>query len=127
MTAVLQAQWRDQGTPPVVVTLCCGLNGLLTPKGRPDDSGLLEDLLGRLSEIQAKTGAPRRRLLAGELMSALDALILGLSRPRKLRMAALCLSAKIDLPFIILSAIQARLAARDSSKDRARRGAELTL
>lgn len=101
MTALLQAQWRDLGTPPpTVVTLSYGPTWLLTPRGRRSESGLLDDLVSRLPEIEARTGAPRRRLLVGESMGGLNVLILGLSRPGSFdRVAALCPGVYIDSPF----------------------------
>lgn len=83
LTAMLQAQWQERGElPPTVVTLSYGSTWLLTPRGKRPDSGLLEDLMGRLPAIESRIGAPRRRLLMGESMGGLNVLIAGLSQPR---------------------------------------------
>lgn len=100
-TAMLQGHWRDRGDrPPTVVTLSYGSTWLLTPRGKRPDSGLLEDLMARLPEIEARTGAPRRRLLMGESMGGLNVLVLGLSRPAAFqKIAALCPGVYRDSPF----------------------------
>jgi pimeloyl-ACP methyl ester carboxylesterase len=109
LTAMLQAQWQDRGAlPPTVVTLSYGPTWLLTPRGKRPESGLLEDLMGRLLEIETKTGAPRRRLLMGESMGGLNVLIAGLSKPGSFqKVAALCPGVYVDSPFSSLSTMRA--------------------
>lgn len=109
LTAMVQAQWQARGAvPPTVVTLSYGPVWLLTPKGRRAESGLLEDLMGRLSEIEARTGAPRRRLLMGESMGGLNVLIAGLSEPAAFqKVAALCPGVYADSPFGSLASMRA--------------------
>lgn len=109
LTALLQAQWRDRGVlPPTVVTLSYGPTWLLTPRGVRRESGLLEDLMGRLPEVESRTGAPRRRLLVGESMGGLNVLIAGLSEPRSFnKIAALCPGVYVDSPFDSLTTIRA--------------------
>ncbi len=111
LTAMLQAQWRDRGElPPTVVTLSYGRTWLLTPKGARRESGLLEDMMARLPEIESRTGAPRRRLLMGESMGGLNALIAGLSEPGSFRkIAALCPGVYVDSPFGSLTAMRAAI------------------
>ena len=101
LTAMLQAQWRDRGTPPpTVVTLSYGPTWLLTPKGTRPESGLLDDMMSRLPEIETKIGAPRRRLLMGESMGGLNVLVAGLSRPQSFdKIAALCPGVYVASPF----------------------------
>ena len=75
-TALIQAEWqRRRELPPTVITLSYGSTWLLTPKGEKPDSGLLNDLMGRLPAIEAKVGVPRRRILMGESMGGLNVLI----------------------------------------------------
>lgn len=109
LTAMLQARWRDGGAlPPTVVTLSYGSTWLLTPRGERPESGLLEDLMGRLPEIETRTGAPRRRLLMGESMGGLNVLIAGLSEPASFqKIAALCPGVYVDSPFGTLSIMRA--------------------
>lgn len=111
LTAMLQAQWQDHGAlPPIVVTLSYGPTWLLTPKGTRPESGLLADLMRRLPEIESTTGAPRRRLLMGESMGGLNALIAGLSEPRSFaKIAALCPGVYVDSPFASLATVRAGL------------------
>lgn len=111
LTAMLQAQWRDRGElPPTVVTLSYGPTWLLTPKGERRESGLLEDMMARLPEIESRTGAPRRRLVMGESMGGLNALIAGLSEPGSFKkIAALCPGVYVDSPFGSLTAMRAAI------------------
>lgn len=109
LTGMLQAQWRERGAlPPIVVTLSYGSTWLLTPKGERPESGLLEDLIGRLPEIESRTGAPRRRLLMGESMGGLNVLIAGLSEPTSFnKIAALCPGVYVNSPFSSLTNMRA--------------------
>jgi len=90
-TAKLQARWQDTRVlPPTVVTVSYGPTWLLTPKGRRPNSGLLDDLMIRMPEIEARAGAPRHRMLMGESMGGLNVLIAGLSYPARFtKLAAL--------------------------------------
>ena len=104
-TAMVQAEWqRARIVPPTVVTLSYGQTWLLVPKGKQADSGLLEDVLARMPEIEAKAGGARRRMLLGESMGGLNVLIAGLSRPTQFaRIAALCPGVYATSPFAPLA------------------------
>lgn len=121
LTAMLQAQWRDRGTPPpTVVTLSYGSTWLLTPDGRRPESGLLGDMMSRLPEIEAKFGSPRHRLLLGESMGGLNVLIAGLTEPGSFdRIAALCPGVYAQSPFGPLSAIREAIARTGANPKRA--------
>ena len=109
ITAMIQAQWQSSGTvPPTVVTVSYGPAWLLTPKGSKPESGLLEDFMGRLPEIEAKVGRPRRRILLGESMGGLNVLVAGLSYPSSFaKVAALCPGVYAVSPFASLSTLRA--------------------
>lgn len=111
-TAMVQQQWQQgKALPPVVVTLSYGKTWLLTPKGAKPDSGLLDDMMARLPAIEAKIGAPRRRLLLGESMGGLNVLVAGLSHPSKFaKIAALCPGVYAFSPFGPQANIQAAIA-----------------
>ncbi|OYX57089.1 MAG: esterase [Brevundimonas subvibrioides] len=111
LTGMLQAQWQGRGAlPPTVVTLSYGSTWLLAPRGQRPESGLLEDLMARLPDIEARTGAPRRRLLMGESMGGLNVLIAGLSEPRTFnKIAALCPGVYVDSPFDPLTTMRAAI------------------
>jgi pimeloyl-ACP methyl ester carboxylesterase len=108
LTAMIQSEWQRTGTlPPVVITLSYGSTWLLAPKGQKADSGLLEDMMGRLPAIEAKVGQPRRRMLFGESMGGLNVLIAGLSYPSRFaKVAALCPGVYGTSPFASLSTIR---------------------
>ncbi|HEX4925287.1 MAG TPA: alpha/beta hydrolase-fold protein, partial [Bdellovibrionales bacterium] len=63
-----------------------------TPKSRHSESGLLDDFDGRLvPRIEERTGPPRRRLVFGESMGGLNAVMVALFKPSfATRVAALC-------------------------------------
>lgn len=121
LTGLLQAQWQTQGArPPTVVTLSYGSTWLLTPRGKRAESGLLEDLMARLPEIETRTGAPRRRLLLGESMGGLNVLIAGLSEPDSFdRIAALCPGVYVDSPFGSLTAMRTGIERTGANPERA--------
>jgi S-formylglutathione hydrolase FrmB len=108
LTAMLQAEWQRSGVvPPKVVSLSYGGTWILTPKGRQPDSGLLDDLMARMPEIEAELGRPRRRLLLGESMGGLNVLVAGLSHPARFqKVAALCPGVYATSPFASLSTIR---------------------
>lgn len=108
-TALLQAEWqRSAKLPPGVVTVSYGPTWLLVPKGQKADSGLLEDFFSRLPSIEARIGAPRRRILLGESMGGLNVLVAGLSRPELFsKVAALCPGVYAASPFSSLADIRA--------------------
>ena len=110
-TALLQAEWQRSGAlPPTVVVLSYGPTWLLTPKGAKADSGLLDDLMARLPQIEAKIGTPRRRMLLGESMGGLNVLVAGLSYPTRFaKVAALCPGVYTVSPFASLSTIRASM------------------
>ncbi|MFN3944175.1 MAG: alpha/beta hydrolase-fold protein [Allosphingosinicella sp.] len=107
-TAMLQSEWQRMGVlPPTVVTVSYGPTWLLAPQGRKPDSGLLEDFLSRLPEIEAQTGQPRRRMLLGESMGGLNVLIAGLSAPERFtKVAALCPGVYAVSPFASFSSMR---------------------
>jgi enterochelin esterase-like enzyme len=111
LTAMLQAEWQRSGAlPPTVVSLSYGGTWILSPKGQTPDSGLLDDLMARVPEIEAKLGRPRRRLLLGESMGGLNVLVAGLSYPARFqKVAALCPGVYATSPFAPLSTIRASM------------------
>jgi len=111
MTAMIQGAWQQMGQrPPTVVTLSYGPVWLLTPKGKAEASGLLEQIHSDMAAIEARHGRPARRLLLGESMGGLNALILGLNRPEHFaKVAALCPGVYVDSPFAPLSQLKAAL------------------
>jgi S-formylglutathione hydrolase FrmB len=121
LTGLLQSEWQARGAvPPTVVTLSYGSTWLLTPRGKRSESGLLEDLMGRLPEIETRTGAPRRRLLMGESMGGLNVLIAGLSEPDSFdKIAALCPGVYVDSPFGSLTAMRAGIERTGANPKRA--------
>ena len=110
-TALLQSEWqRSRALPPMVVALSYGSTWLLTPKGRKAKSGLLDDLMARLPQIEAKVGTPRRRMLLGESMGGLNVLVAGLSYPTRFaKVAALCPGVYSVSPFATLSTIRSAM------------------
>lgn len=112
LTAMVQAEWQRRGVrPSLVVAVSYGPVWLLAPKGRRPASGLLEDLLARLPRIEAVVGHPRRRLLLGESMGGLNALVAGLSHPTAFaKVAALCPGVYVSSPFASLATMRADLA-----------------
>jgi S-formylglutathione hydrolase FrmB len=107
-TAMIQSEWQRSGpTPPTVVTISYGPTWLLVPKGKTQDSGLLDDFMAKLPEIDAKTGTPKRRILLGESMGGLNVLIAGLSHPERFaKIASLCPGVYSTSPFDSFSAIK---------------------
>lgn len=105
-TAQVQAYWqRSSIKPPTVVVVSYGPVWLLTPKNSQVESGLLDDFIARLPEIESKVGNPRRRILLGESMGGLNVLILGLSRPEMFsKIASLCPGVYLESPFSDYSA-----------------------
>ncbi len=100
-TAMVQGYWKSAGLrPPTVVSLSYGPVWLLAPKGQAEESGLLDDIGPAIGAIEARIGTPRRRLLVGESMGGLNALVLGLSQPQHFdKLAALCPNVYVDSPF----------------------------
>ncbi len=111
MTAMIQGTWQQMGQrPPTVVTLSYGPVWLLSPKGNAEASGLLEQIRTDMAAIEARHGRPVRRLLLGESMGGLNALILGLSQPEHYaKVAALCPGVYVDSPFAPPSQLMAAL------------------
>lgn len=110
-TAMVQASWQQAKVlPPTVVVISYGPTWLLVPKGKKQDSGLLEDFMVRLPEIDEKTGRPKQRLLLGESMGGLNVLIAGLTYPKSFaRIASLCPGVYAISPYASLSAMKAAL------------------
>jgi len=111
-SAMVQAHWQKANMlPPTVVVVSYGPTWLLAPKGKQPDSGLLDDFMARLPEIDGKTGTPRRRLLLGESMGGLNVLVAGLSHPGTFaKIASLCPGVYATSPFASFSAIKDTLA-----------------
>jgi pimeloyl-ACP methyl ester carboxylesterase len=110
-TSMVQSEWQRTGaTPPVVVTLSYGPVWLLVPKGKTQESGLLDDFIAKLPELDKKTGTPKRRILLGESMGGLNVLIAGLSHPERFaKLASLCPGVYSTSPFDSLSTIKQSL------------------
>ncbi len=104
-TSMVQSEWqRSRAKPPTVVSLSYGPIWLLVPKGKQAESGLLEDLMNSLPAIEAKIGAPKRRILLGESMGGLNALIAGLTYPERFaKVAVLCPGVYTISPFASFS------------------------
>lgn len=100
-TSLVQAYWqRSSIKPPTVVVVSYGPVWLLTPKNSQVETGLLDDLIARLPEIESKVGKPNHRILLGESMGGLNVLILGLSRPDMFsKIASLCPGVYLESPF----------------------------
>jgi S-formylglutathione hydrolase FrmB len=108
-TALLQSQWQKSSTkPPTVVVVSYGPVWILTPKNSTTASGLMDDFVARLPEIESKIGKPRNRILLGESMGGLNVLVLGLSHPNLFsKIASLCPGVYIDSPFADFSTMRA--------------------
>jgi len=100
-TALIQAYWQKLGVkPPTIVVISYGSVWLLTPKNSTAESGLLDDFITRLPEIESKVGKPKRRILLGESMGGLNVLIAGLNHPETFsKIASLCPGVYVDSPF----------------------------
>lgn len=107
-TSMVQASWQQSNLlPPTVVVISYGPTWLLVPKGKNQDSGLLEDFIARLPDIDKKTGKPMRRLLLGESMGGLNVLIVGFTYPQSFaKIASLCPGVYNTSPFGSLSAMK---------------------
>jgi pimeloyl-ACP methyl ester carboxylesterase len=108
-TSQIQAYWqRSSIKPPTVVVVSYGPVWLLTSKNSQAESGLLDDFIARLPEIESKAGKPRHRILLGESMGGLNVLITGLSRPEIFsKIAALCPGVYLESPFSDFSTLRA--------------------
>jgi len=92
-TAMLQRYWQDKGVkPPIVVTISFGPVWLLTSKGKSAYSGLLNTFIEKLiPEVESKIGVPTERILFGESMGGLNAILAGLKFPASFKkIASLC-------------------------------------
>jgi len=100
-TSLVQAYWqRSSIKPPTVVVVSYGPVWLLTPKNSKEESGLMDDFIARLPEIESKVGEPRHRILLGESMGGLNVLILGLSHAEMFsKIASLCPGVYLESPF----------------------------
>jgi hypothetical protein len=108
-TSQVQAYWqRSSLKPPTVVVVSYGPVWLLTPKTSKVESGLLDDFVARLPEIESKVGKPRHRILLGESMGGLNVLISGLRHPGMFsKIASLCPGVYLDSPFSDSSTLRA--------------------
>ena len=79
----LARAYRERGLPvPTVASISYGKLWVLTERGSSKDSGLLERFTDEaIPFIEAKTGAPKRRLLWGLSMGGFNAVQLLLKRP----------------------------------------------
>jgi len=100
-TSLIQQYWQKSNiTPPTVVLVSYGPEWLLIPKNSMDKSGLMDDFISNLPQIETKTGKPRNRILLGESMGGLNVLILGLSHPELFsKIASLCPGVYLVSPF----------------------------
>jgi len=108
-TALIQQYWSEHKlTPPTVVTVSFGPVWLLTPKGKLEKSGLLEVVTNEvIPEVERRIGAPKKRIVFGESMGGVNALILGLSKGSLFqRVASLCPAIYKGSPFQSLEEIQ---------------------
>ena len=110
-TSMVQASWQQAKVmPPIVVVASYGPTWLLVSKGKQEVSGLLEDFMTKLPEIDKRTGTPKRRMLLGESMGGLNVLIAGLTYPKNfVKIASLCPGVYATSPFSSLSIIKATL------------------
>lgn len=110
-TSMIQAHWQKSAIkPPTIVVVSYGPVWLLTPKNSAAESGLLDDFVARLPEIEVNAGKPRRRILLGESMGGLNVLIAGLSRPEMFaKIASLCPGVYADSPFSDYAALRAAM------------------
>lgn len=108
-TAQVQAYWQRLSIkPPTVVVVSYGPVWLLTPKNSKEKSGLLDDFMARLPEIESKLGKPKRRILLGESMGGLNVLIAGFNHPEMFsKVASLCPGVYLDSPFSDFSTMRA--------------------
>lgn len=107
-TSMVQASWQQAKIlPPTVVVISYGPTWLLVPKGKKQNSGLLEAFMTKLPEIDTKTGKPRQRLLLGESMGGLNVLIAGFTYPQRFaKIASLCPGVYNLSPFASVSAMR---------------------
>ncbi len=110
-TSMVQASWqKSQALPPSVVVVSYGPTWLLVPKGKQQESGLLEDFIAKLPGIEEKIGTPKRRILLGESMGGLNVLIAGLTYPKSFtKIASLCPGVYATSPFASFSAMRRTL------------------
>jgi len=109
-TSLVQAYWQKSSIkPPTVVVVSYGPVWLLTPKNSQAESGLLDDFIARLPEIESKVGKPpKHRILLGESIGGLNVLILGLNRPEMFsKIASLCPGVYLESPFSDFSTLRA--------------------
>lgn len=110
-TSLIQSHWQTSKVkPPTVVLISYGPEWLLTPKNSKPESGLMDDFISNLPFIESKIGKPKNRILVGESMGGLNALILGLSHPELFsRVASLCPGVYLDSPFSDFDKIKAAM------------------
>jgi S-formylglutathione hydrolase FrmB len=108
-TAMIQEYWqRNKIAPPTVVTVSFGPMWLLTDKGQKEKSGLLPFFIENvIKEVESKTGQPRSRIVFGESMGGLNALVLGLKAGELFRkVASSCPAVYAMSPFAPMGDIQ---------------------
>lgn len=110
-TSMVQSSWQQAKIlPPTVVVVSFGSTWLLVPKGKKPDSGLLEEFMAKLPDIDKKTGKPKQRLLLGESMGGLNVLVAGLTYPQSFaKIASLCPGVYAISPFAPFSEMREAL------------------
>lgn len=79
-SAMMQNYYEGHGIkPPTVVTISFGQVWLVAPKGESEKSGLLEVFYNDvIPTVEARTGAPKRRMIFGESMGGTNSLVVAL-------------------------------------------------
>jgi S-formylglutathione hydrolase FrmB len=79
-TGMIQQYWQKNNIiPPIVVSVSFGPIWLLTERGQQPKSGLLSFFTNEvIREVESKVGKPKYRIVFGESMGGLNALVLGL-------------------------------------------------
>lgn len=104
-TSMVQKYWTEhQLVPPTIVTVSFGPVWLLIPAGQKPGSGLLQVFTNEvIPNVEARVGQPLARILVGESMGGLNALIVGLTQNQMFRkVASLCPAVYIASPFASL-------------------------
>lgn len=111
-TSMIQRYWEDKNiSPPVVVTVSFGPIWLLAPKGKAEMSGLAEVFKNEvIPEVEKRIGVPKSRIVFGESMGGLNALLIALPNPKLFKkVASLCPGIYMLSPYAPSSEIQAFL------------------
>lgn len=109
-TAMIQKHWQDKKvSPPTVVSISFGPIWLLTKKSQLESSGLVDFFAAEvIKQVEAKTGAPKQRILFGESMGGINSLVLSMTYPNLFsKVAASCPTVYDVSPFASLQEQQA--------------------